>query len=86
MIQEATRQTVNRETVRIRVPALLAAFLTEHFAELRARLDGVQDLEVVEDPTLGDSACVIETRLAEIDLGIDTQLGQVARALSLDRP
>jgi flagellar biosynthesis/type III secretory pathway protein FliH len=86
MIQEATRQAVNRETVRIRVPALLAAFLTEHFAELRMRLDGATDIEVVEDPTLGDGACVVETRLAEIDLGIDTQLGQVARALSLDRP
>jgi flagellar assembly protein FliH len=86
MIQEAARQIVDRETVRIRVPAMLAALLREHFAELRARLDGAQDVEVVEDPTLGDGACVIETRLAEIDLGIDTQLGQVARALSLDRP
>jgi flagellar assembly protein FliH len=86
MIEEAARQIVSRETVRIRVPATLAAFLREHFAELRARLDGVQDLEVMEDPTLGDGACVIETRLAEADLGIDTQLGQAARALSLDRP
>lgn len=84
MIREAVQRIVNRETVRIRVPASLAAFLTEHLPDLRARLDGVQDLEVVEDPALADGACVVDTLVAELDVGIDAQLDEIARALTPD--
>lgn len=82
MISEGLREAVDREEVRIRVPTALAAFLTERLPEMRARLDEVKELVIVDDPTLQEGACVIETRFGELDLGIDSQVDQVERELS----
>jgi flagellar assembly protein FliH len=85
MIREALQRVADRETVRIRVPHKLAAFLTEHCPALRTQLDGVQELEVVEDPALPDGGCVVETRVAELDASVETQLDEITRALSSDQ-
>jgi len=82
MIREGIRRAVDRDEVRIRVPAALATFLAEHLPEMRAQLDGVKDLVIVEDPGLQEGGCVIETRFGELDLGIDTQVDQVERELT----
>jgi Flagellar assembly protein FliH len=82
MIREGIRKAVDHEEVRIRVPAVLATFLAEHLPEMRAQLDGMRDLVVVEDPGLQEGGCVIETRFGEFDLGIDTQVDHVERELT----
>jgi flagellar assembly protein FliH len=81
MLRTAVRHAVDRERIVVRVPATLAAFLREQSAALRAALDGVKEVEVVEDPALADGACVLESHFGEVDLGLDTQLDAVARAL-----
>jgi flagellar assembly protein FliH len=81
MLRTAVHHAVDREHIVVRVPATLAAFLREQAAPLRAALDGVKDVEVIEDAALVDGACILESRFGEVDLGIDTQLDAVARAL-----
>jgi len=81
MLRTAVRHAVDRERIVVRVPATLAAFLREQTGPLRAALDGVKDVDVVEDPALVDGACILESRFGEVDLGIDTQLDAVGRAL-----
>lgn len=81
MLRTAVRHAVDRERIVVRVPATVAAFLREQAGPLRAALDGVKDVEVVEDAALADGACVLESQFGEVDLGIDTQLDAVARAL-----
>lgn len=81
MLRTAVRHAVDRERIVVRVPTTLAAFLREQAAPLRAALEGVKDVEVVEDAALGDGACILESRFGEVDLGLDTQLDAVARAL-----
>ena len=82
MIQDGIRRAVDREQIRIRVPAKLASFLTERLPDLRAQLDEVKSLELIEDASLADDGCIVETRLAELDLGLETQLTQVERGLT----
>jgi flagellar assembly protein FliH len=81
MLRTAVRHAVDRERIVVRVPATVAAFLREQTTSLRAALDGVKEVEVVEDTALADGACILESHFGEVDLGIDTQLEAVARAL-----
>jgi len=81
MIRAAVRRAVDRERIAIRVPAPLAAFLREALPELRAALDEVKELDLVEDPSLGEGGCIIESRFGEIDVGVDTQLEATKQAL-----
>jgi flagellar assembly protein FliH len=81
MIRGAVGRAVDREHITVRVPAALAAFLRQALPELRAALDEVKELEVVEDPGLGAGGCLIESRFAEIDIGVETQLEATERAL-----
>jgi flagellar biosynthesis/type III secretory pathway protein FliH len=48
---------------------------------LRASLDSVKELELVEDPSLPAGGCVIESRFGEVNLGVEAQLEAVERAL-----
>jgi flagellar assembly protein FliH len=81
MIRAAVRRTVDRERIAVRVPGALAAFLREAMPELRAALEDVKELEVIEDPGLPAGGCVVESRFGEVDIGVDTQLEAVERAL-----
>jgi len=81
LIREAIRGALDREEVCIRLPPVLAAFFTEHLPEIRAQLDEVKDLVILEDPSLKEGGCVIETRFGEIDVGINTQIDQIEREL-----
>ncbi len=81
MIRDGVRQAVDREQVRVRVPAVLAVFLRERMPALQARLEGVKELEIIEDVSLDAGGCVIETRFGELDLGIGAQVEQVRRGL-----
>jgi flagellar assembly protein FliH len=81
MIRDGVRHAVDREQVRVRVPAALAAFLRDRLPALRARLEDVKELEVVEDPALDAGGCVVETRFGELDLGIAAQVEQLRRGL-----
>ncbi len=81
IIRDGIRRAVDRELVRVRVPVALASFLGASLPELRAQLDDVKELELVEDASLAAGGCVIETRFAELDVGLDTQIEQIERGL-----
>ena len=81
MIRAAVKRAVDRERITLRVPPPLMAFLRGSLAALRASLEDVKDLELVEDPSLPAGGCVIESRLGEVDIGVETRLERCERAL-----
>ena len=81
MIRAAVKRAVDRERIVLRVPPPLMAFLRGSLAALRASLEDVKDLELVEDPSLPAGGCVIESRSGEVDIGVETQLERCERAL-----
>src|SRR5438128_2631407 len=81
MIRAAVKRAVDRERIVLRVPPPLMAFLRGSLAALRASLEEVKDLELVEDASLPTGGCVIESRFGEVDIGVETQLERCERAL-----
>jgi len=81
MIRAAVRRAVDREHIVVRVPAALTGFLRESLPELRASLEDVKEFELLEDPGLPQGGCVVETRFGDVDIGVDTQVDSVRRAL-----
>lgn len=81
MLRAAVRRVVDRERIVVRVPAALAAFLRERTPELRATLDDVREVSVVEDPGLPPTGCLVESRMGDVDLGVDSQLEAAHAAL-----
>src|SRR5262249_21331735 len=80
MIREAVLAALDRETIRIRVGPVLHRYLLEELAQLRALLVDVKELDLVEDPALGESGCVIESRHGDLD--VDGQIGAIRVALT----
>jgi flagellar assembly protein FliH len=81
MIRDAARRAIDRSRIVVRVPAALAEFLRQRTPELRAALDEVKELEVVEDPSLPLAGCVLETGFGEIDIGVESQIEAARSAL-----
>lgn len=82
LIRDGVQRAVDRDHIRIRVAAPLHGFLVEHLAELRAELDGVKELELLEDPALPPSGCVVETSYGDLDLGIESKITTIRGALA----
>lgn len=82
MIREAVRHALDREKIRIRVGPLLHRFLVEHLPTLRPLLEDVKELELVEDATLLENGCILESQFGDLDLGIDSQIGAIRAALT----
>jgi flagellar assembly protein FliH len=82
MIREAVLGAVDRETIRIRVGTVLHRYLVDHLPRLRALLEDVKELELVEDVALDETGCVIESRYGDLDLGVDGQMGAIRAALT----
>jgi flagellar assembly protein FliH len=82
MIREAVRHVLDRERIRIRVGSVLHRFLVAQLPALRDLLEGVQELDLVEDPALAENGCVIESHYGELDLGVDGQMSAIRAALT----
>jgi len=81
MIRAAVRQMVDREQLVVRVPPTLAKFLREADPPLASVLEGVRELEIVEDAGLPEGGCVVESRFGDVDCGVDTQLATCRQAI-----
>jgi flagellar biosynthesis/type III secretory pathway protein FliH len=81
MVAAAIRRLVDREHVTVRVAPRLAAILRVHAATLAG--DDTSEVRVVEDATLPAGACRIESRMGDVDCGLETQLAAVAEALGV---
>ncbi len=82
MIREAVRHALDREKIRIRVGPMLHRFLLEHLTTLRPMLEDVKEMELVEDATLAENGCILESQFGDLDLGVDSQIGAVRAALT----
>jgi flagellar assembly protein FliH len=82
IIREAVHRAVDRERIRIRAGSSLHEYLAQHLDTLRATLEEVRALELVEDPSLAATGCVIETSYGDLDASIESQLDAVRMALT----
>lgn len=82
MIREAVLAALDRETIRIRVGTVLHRYLVDHLPRLRVLLEEVKELELVEDVSLGETGCIIESRYADLDVGVDSQMSAIRAALA----
>jgi flagellar biosynthesis/type III secretory pathway protein FliH len=78
IVAAAIGRLVDRDRVTVRVAPRLAAILRAHASEATA--DGAE-IRVVEDATLDDDACRIESRGGDVECGIGAQLAAAADAL-----
>lgn len=83
VVRNAVRRVTDKSQVRIRVAVADAGRVREMRDDLMAVLDGIQNLEIVDDRRVGPGGCVIETQAGTIDAKIETQLAEVARALKV---
>jgi len=81
IIAAAVRELVDRDEVTIRVGPGIAALLRES----EPAPAGTAEVRIVEDDTLGDGACRIESRGGDVDCGIDAQLATIADALGVGK-
>jgi flagellar assembly protein FliH len=82
MIRDGVARSVEHEVIRIRVGSILHRYLVNNLAELRAKLDDVKELDLVEDTSLPATGCVITTSSCDLDLGIDSQMSAIRVALT----
>jgi flagellar assembly protein FliH len=80
-LHNALRRITDKENVRIRLSVADAPRIREMRDDLLTLIDGIKNLEIVEDRRVGDGGCVIETGAGTIDAKIETQLAEVERAL-----
>src|SRR2546428_2405943 len=73
MIRAAVKRPVDRERTALRVPPPPRAILPGSPSALRASLQNVKDLELVEDPSLPAGGCVLESRLRGGGIRVETQ-------------
>ena len=83
VLSNALRRLTDKDNVRVRVSVGDAARVKEMRQDLLEVVDGLRHLEILDDRRVGDGGCVIETNAGSIDAKIETQLGEVARALGV---
>lgn len=83
VIANALRRITDKDNVRVRVSLADAPAVKEARQDLMETVDGLRHLEVIDDRRVGTGGCVIETNAGTIDAKIETQLGEVARALGV---
>ncbi|HZR84488.1 MAG TPA: FliH/SctL family protein [Candidatus Binatia bacterium] len=81
LIRAGVHKSLDRERIRVRAGSELHAFLASRSAELRARLEEVKELEIVEDPSFAPDACVVETSMGDVELAIDSQIATLKSEL-----
>ncbi len=83
VIANAIRRVTDKENLRIRVSIADSFAVKEMREDLLEVIDGLRHLEIIDDRRVTDGGCVIETNAGTIDAKMETQLGEVARALGV---
>ena len=83
VISNAIRRVTDKENIRIRVSIADSLCVKEMRDDLMEVIDGLRHLEIIDDRRVSDGGCVIETNAGTIDAKMETQLGEVARALGV---
>jgi len=81
---QALRKVKGRGNIIIRVNLADLKLTTSHTKDFISLVEGAKSLQVVEDSTVDEGGCVIETDFGEIDARITSQLGELeAKILEL---
>jgi flagellar assembly protein FliH len=74
---EALRKVRAKGNVIIRVNLADLALATEHKQEFIKLMEGVKSIQIVEDSSVDNGGCIIETDFGEIDARISSQLAEM---------
>jgi flagellar assembly protein FliH len=74
---QALRKVKSKGDVIIRVNLADLKLTTEHKQEFIKLLEGAKSIQVVEDTTVDQGGCIIQTDFGEIDARISSQLGEI---------
>jgi flagellar assembly protein FliH len=84
IVEAAMRGLVDREQVTVRVPPRLVATLRAAVPALVAG-DAAAQVRIVEDTTVGERGCRVESRSGDVECGLDAQVAAIAEALGAER-
>jgi flagellar assembly protein FliH len=84
VIKNAIRRVTDKENVRIRVSVADAPKIKAMREDILAMVDGLRNLEIIDDRRIGDGGCVIETNAGTIDAKIETQISEIERILEIE--
>jgi flagellar assembly protein FliH len=76
-VAESLRKVKGRGTVSIHVNLADLNLTTAHTADFIKSLEGAPSIQVVEDSSVGQGGCVIETDFGEIDGRVSSQLAEL---------
>ena len=76
-VVQALRKVKGRGNIMIRVNIADLRLSTEHIKDFIALVEGAKSIQVVEDSTVDEGGCVIETDFGEIDARIASQLAEL---------
>ena len=86
MVVQIVRKTMNavirtQKQVTLTVAPEMAPVVRERVAALKADYPTVETLDVVEDPRLKGTACVLETEAGVADASVETQIAAIERSI-----
>lgn len=81
MIAQGVGRTLDKDLVKIRLGHALHHFVAARRDELAASIDDVREFDLIDDPSLEPTDCVIETQYGDLDLGLGSQLETLAASL-----
>lgn len=83
IIRDGLAQVLGKERILLRCHPALHAKLSPRVEALHAGVGDALSLEMVEDGTLPDGGCVLEAGVAELDLGIHSQIQSLRQSLQV---
>lgn len=86
MVLQIVRKTMNavirtQRTVTLKVAPEMKPAVAARVAELKAAYPTIETLDVVEDPRLTGTACVLETEAGAADASVETQLAAIEQSI-----
>lgn len=86
MVVQIVRKTLNavirtQRQVTLKVAPDMVDTVKSRLAEMRLQYPTVETFDVVEDPRLKGTACVLETEAGVADASVDTQLAAIEKSL-----
>ena len=80
-VLQALRKVKGRGDVTIRVNMSDVKLVTEHAADFMKSVENVKNITVVEDTSIDQGGCIVETDFGAIDARIASQLGELEQKI-----
>lgn len=80
-VKSGLRQLRDKREIKIRVSPDDVEFMRAHKDDVAVSCEGVNAIEIIDDRRIDRGGCLIETANGDLDARMETQLGEVERAL-----